>query len=193
MRLTLSPRIASTALLASPAEASQLPDARQLAALGSVLCLHRAHAGSELDGWLQAVRATSESALDSDGLYERLEFLDADGHCCWRLYLLPDTDFLAWERLVAGLPGERELRGGIGERLWRRVFRYLGDSAWRASVLRFHALPTGRGDVVLAASPPALSACGTEVARRIIRREGVDDAALAEPRPRPSRVLQPSA
>ena len=59
-----------------------------------MLCLYRIQAGSELHGWSQAARVGSDSALDSDGLCESLQFFDRDGLCCWRLYLLPDTDFL---------------------------------------------------------------------------------------------------
>ena len=81
-----------------------LPHPHELAALGAVLCLYRIQAGSELDGWSQAVRVSSDSALDSDGLCESLQFIDRDGLCCWRLYLLPDTDFLAWEHLLAACP-----------------------------------------------------------------------------------------
>ena len=74
--------------------AMPLPHPHELAALGAVLCLYRIQAGSELDGWSQAARVSSDSALDSDGLCESLQFFDRDGLCCWRLYLLPDTDFL---------------------------------------------------------------------------------------------------
>lgn len=155
-----------------------LPHPQQLAALGTVLCLYRNQAGSELDGWSQAARASSHSALDSDGLCESLQLFDRDDLCCWRLYLLPDTDFLAWERLLADVPGQstHESAPGIRERLWRRVARHLGGPMWRANVLRFHAPPAGpgfAGQSLLAASLPRLSACGAEVARRIVQREGV--------------------
>ena len=154
------------------------PHPHELAALGAMLCLYRAHAGSELDGWSQALRVSSARELDSDGLCESLQFFDRDGHCCWRLYLLPDTDFLAWERLLADLPAHQEtdIGQGIRERLWRRVARHLGGPVWRANVLRFHAPPAGpgfAGQSLLAASLPRLSACGADVARRIVQREGV--------------------
>ena len=50
---------------------------------------------------------------------------------------------------------------------------------WRANVLRFHAPPAGpgfAGQSLLAASLPRLSTCGADVGRRIVRREGIDDA-----------------
>jgi hypothetical protein len=162
-----------------------LPQPHELAALGAVLCLYRVHAGGELDGWSHAVRASSNSALDSDGLCESLQFFDRHDDCCWRLYVLPDTDFLGWERLLAGLPVQRQADHGLGirERLWHRVARRLAGPAWRANVLRFHAPPAGpgfAGQSLLAASLPRLSACGAEVGRRIVRREGIDDAGLID-------------
>jgi hypothetical protein len=163
-----------------------LPHPHELAALGAVLCLYRIQAGSELDGWSQAVRVSSDSTLDSDGLCESLQFFDRDGVCCWRLYLLPDTDFLAWERLLAGMPAQPRQPGhgvGIRERLWRRVARHLGGPVWRANVLRFHAPSAGpgfSGQSLLAASLPRLSACGADVGRRIVCREGVDDAGMID-------------
>ena len=171
------------------ASASVLPHPQQLAALGPLLCLYRAHAGGELGGWAQAVRAAACSDLDSDGLQECLLFFDRDGRCCWRLYLLPDSDFLAWERLASCLPnrGERESAtgGGIGERLWHRLAGRLRGADWLGSALRLHALPTSpgfalRAPPLLAASLATLSPLGAGVARRIALAEGADGAALAD-------------
>ena len=174
----------------APPGLPRLPHPQQLAALGAVLCLYRSGAGSELEGWSQAARVACERALDSDGLRESLQFFDGEGRCCWRLHLLPDTDFLAWEQVVADLPdscaAEREL--GIGERLWRRVARRLGGSGWRACALRLHVVAGGPGFAdlpLLAASLPRLSACGLEIAGRVVRREGIaGDALLDGARPR---------
>lgn len=164
--------------------ARDLPSPQQLAALGAVLCLYRSEAGSELDGWSQAVRVSCESALDSDGLCESLLFFDRDDRVCWRLYLLPDTDFIAWEWMGGCVPGECGAPPGLAERLWRRLARRFGGPAWRASVLRLHAVPTAPGlaGPLLAASLPRLSACGLEAARRIVRREGVECDALFDDR-----------
>jgi hypothetical protein len=174
----------------APPGLPRLPHPQQLAAMGAVLCLYRSGAGSELEGWSQAARVACERALDSDGLRESLQFFDGEGRCCWRLHLLPDTDFLAWEQAVAGLPENRttEPELGIGERLWRRVARRLSGPGWRASVLRLHAVSGGPGFAdlpLLAASLPRLSACGLDVAGRIVRREGIaGDALFDHPRGR---------
>lgn len=151
-----------------------LPRARQLAELGTVLCMYRAQHGSELSGWAQAVRAESRVAVDSDGMFESLQFIDGRGQCCWRLFLLPDSDFLAWDTLAAQLPScPAQGAQGVAERLWRRVAGRLGGVGWRVVALRLHVLP-GEGAASLAASPVPMSALGAATARRIARQEGAD-------------------
>lgn len=148
------------------------PAPAQLAGLGTVLCLYHAD-GSELAGWQQAVSAHACHGVDSEGIYESVCFCDARGRCVWRLYLLPDTDFLAWDRLVARLPQQpaREAGGNVGERLWRRLAGHLGGQRWRVCALRLHAVEQGSG---LAASLVRLSTPGTATARRIARLEGAE-------------------
>jgi hypothetical protein len=164
-----------------------LPKPQLLAALGTVLCLYRPQHGGELSGWMQAVRAEVRAGVDSDGLCESLLFFDGEGRCCWRLYLLPDSDFLAWDRLLATLPPcrEAEAAGGIGERLWRRLAGRLLGEKWRASALRLHLLHNPAGPWALAASPARISPLGATTARRILLAEGsegelpVDDCCCA--------------
>lgn len=165
-----------------------LPQPQQLAALGAVVCLYPVEAGGELGGWTQAVRAEIGSDLDSDGLREHLLFYDRDDRCCWQLHLLPDSDFLAWERLAARLPvcaaAPRAER--IGARLWSRLAHRLRGERWRASALRLHALHGGPGFGAfapppgLAASVASLSMLGAAAARRIARLEGADGEAFVE-------------
>ncbi len=153
-----------------------LPQPQQLAALGTVLCLYRPQQGGELSGWAQSVRAEAQVGVESDGLRERLIFFDREGRCCWRLWLLPDSDFLAWDRVSASLP-HRDGAGpvdGIGERLWQRLARRLAGGSWRACVLRLHALTPMPAVSVLAASLAPLSVLGAATAREIARVEGAD-------------------
>lgn len=172
-----------------PAAAVALPQPWQLAALGPLLCLYQAHDGGELGGWAQAVGVVASSRVDSDGLQEALLFFDRDGRCCWALHLLPDSDFLAWERLASALPMHREYAAatttGIGERLWRRLAGRLRGSDWLASALRLHALPISpgfalRASPLLAASLATLSPLGAAAARRIASHANADGAALAD-------------
>jgi hypothetical protein len=123
--------------------ALRLPHAQQLAALGTVLCLYRPQHGGELSGWAQASHAESQAGVDSDGLRESLAFFDQDGRCCWRLFLLPDSDFLAWDRLLVCLPVREEVEpaAGVGERLWRKLAGRLRGEQWQACVLKLRCPP----------------------------------------------------
>ncbi|WP_454257126.1 Hemin transport protein [Pseudoxanthomonas mexicana] len=151
------------------------PAATQLAALGPVLCLYRMQQGSELAGWQQAVRVEVHTGVGSDGLDERLLFFDAQGRCCWRLCLLPDSDFVAWDRLAASLPAGRDAdAGGLADRLWRRLAGRLLGGQWRACVLHLHALPQPGALPVLAASLPLMSMLSATTAQRLAQAEGAD-------------------
>lgn len=142
-----------------------MPHPGQLAALGIVLCLHRPALGAELEGWRRARTLAASQSLDSDGLHERLAFFDAQGECCWQLCLLPDSDFLAWDRLVAGLPPVTEAAAhGLAERLWRRLAHRLRGDAWLGTLLRLRA--AGPLGMTLAAQQATPSPLGLQVARR---------------------------
>ena len=155
------------------ASADAFPAATQLAALGPVLCLYRVEHSSELAGWQHAVRVEVRTGVGSDGLDERLLFFDAQGRCCWRLCLLPDSDFVAWDRLAASLPVGRDTdAGGLAERLWRRLSGCLLGGQWRACVLHLHAVSQPAALPVLAVSLPSMSALGTATAQRIAQAEG---------------------
>lgn len=163
---------------------ARLPHPSQLASLGTVLCLYRSGSG-ELGGWKHAVAAAACQGVDSDGIRESLCFHDIRQRCCWRLYLLPDSDFLAWDRLVSRLPTQPEGGNGdssVAERLWRRMAGGLGGDGWRMCALRLHVAENGQA---LAASMATLSALGAAAARRIARVEGaqgevwVDDCCCA--------------
>lgn len=150
--------------------------AAALARLGPLLCLSRALEPHVLAGWSLARRVQPRICVDAEGPREALCFHAADGRLCWQLYLLPDSDWLAWDELVARLlagaiqppslppvaPCPWAIRLGIGEPLWR------------ACALRLHALP---GDE-LAASQARLSRAGSDAALRIAAR-AVGTSALA--------------
>ena len=181
----MTPRPAAVDL--SSRWAAQLPTPGQLAQLGTVLCLYRQQSGGELAGWSQAVRAEAGAEVDSDGSVESLLFYDRDDRCCWRLYLLPDSDFLAWERLATALPPHADplAAAGIGERLLRRLAGNLGGGRWTGSILRLHALRGGPGfglapPAVLAASLASVSPLGAAIARRIAQRQGAEAQGLVD-------------
>jgi hypothetical protein len=175
-----------------------LPQPRQLAALGTVLCLYRLQHGSELSGWAHAAYAEAAVGVDSDGLRESVRFFDSEGRCCWHLHLLPDSDFLGWDRMMASLPCSQEALGcerGVAERLWRRLAGRVRGEQWRACTVRLYALTQAGATPVLAASLAGVSPLGAAVARRIVDAEGVEaDIALerrgCEARPRMEQAMQ---
>ncbi|MGH8075965.1 MAG: hypothetical protein ACREPE_01385 [Lysobacter sp.] len=129
------------------------------------------------------MRAEWSAGLDSDGLRESLWFYDGSGTVCWRLYLLPDSDFMAWDRLSQALPTrvEHDPGSGVCHRLWRRMTDQLRGDSWHAVPLRLHALNVSTRPTVppvLAASLVRPSSVGMAVARRIARAAGVDDTSF---------------
>ncbi|MBP6626836.1 MAG: Hemin transport protein [Arenimonas sp.] len=149
-----------------------------LVALGPLLCLHHAADPHLLSGWRRARRLVAQVQLDSDGPCEALRFYDESGQCCWRLHLLPDSDFHAWELLLSRLPVLPEVRHGAA--LGPLAVRGL-RARWRASALRLHAV-AGSGIAAparLAATDVELSPLGQACARRIARESG----AFAAPGP----------
>lgn len=152
-----------------------MPSADALAALGTVLCLYRSRYGGELGGWAQAASAEVRCGIDSDGWHECVQFRDPDGICCWRLYLLPESDFLAWEQIQSRLPAVEASRSPIqpvASRLWHRLSARVDGERWQPSVVRLHALRHPR--LSLAASLAPVSPLGAEMVRRVARIEGLD-------------------
>lgn len=151
-----------------PATPTPLPDLapRALADLGPVLCLHAAGDPHPLAGWARARRVAARVRLDSEGPDEALCFFDADGRCCWRLHVLPDSDFLAWSRLLEALPRDAD---GDQAPAWFERCRRAVRPRWRACALRLHAIPDTRGALRLAAADVDLSPLGEDWARRVAR------------------------
>lgn len=180
-------RFASASPQPAARDQPQLPAPQALAALGTLLCLSQGGSGGELAGWSRAVRAEACASVDSDGMRECVAFRDANGTCCWKLYLLPDSDFLAWERLSLTLPAhgrddarDEADRAGIADRLLQRLAGRARHGEWQASVLRLHALRGGDGRTVLAATLASISPLGAAAARAIARSQGAAADALRD-------------
>ncbi len=150
-----------------------LPPPERLAAVATVLCVYPRRHRDALDGWLQAARAERLVRVDALGECEAMLFHDARGRACWRLYLLPDSDFLAWDDAAGVLPAHRgrEARTDAWAGLRRRWLRRV-RGRWRAEVLRLRVLHAPEGQAVLVADSAALSALGHAHARRIAAGEG---------------------
>ena len=90
--------------------------ASRLPLLGSVLYLPAPRSTAQdlpvTAGWLVAKRElaplfetrelVAASMIGAEGPREWIDCMDAQGHPCARLHLLPDTDYLAWDALLAG-------------------------------------------------------------------------------------------
>jgi hypothetical protein len=119
----------------------------------------------------------AHTAVTPHGPREWLSFRDAREEVRAKLFLLPDTDYLAWDEMAAATqlePAcEESPRWHAHAAFLRGALARLG-SAWRARVLRFELgrLPWLR---TLDAQPPLrLSLLGLELARAIARSEGAE-------------------
>lgn len=159
---------------AVPSDRAALPAPERLAAVATVLCAYPRRHRDALDGWLQAVSVQRMTRVDGESSCEALLFRDAAGRACWRLYLLPDSDFLAWDDAAAKLPACRDAdaRGGPWAGLRRRWLHRL-RGRWCAEILRLHVLRDEAGHCILLADRAELSALGQAHARRIAAGEGV--------------------
>lgn len=169
------------------ASAAALPSPERLAAVATVLCVYPARHRGLLDGWLDAAQAQRLLLRDDSGRahegpgFEGLGFATSAGRSCWRLYLLPDSDFLAWDDLTADwLPAAAPAPSSRLRRLWaslpgagalRRLTHRL-RGGWNAEVIRLHVLHDEAGHCILVADTATPSALGFAHAQRIAQAEG---------------------
>jgi len=148
-----------------------------LAQLGPMLCLYPAVDNNPLSGWEAAMRGTYYAGIDSDGPHESLLFLDVSGGPCWQLCLLPETDFLRWEQLIAAMPARADWLPRIGSRLAPKhpVARVIGSPLWRACPLQLHAVSLGASGRGLAAACAHLSPAGVREVARLAGRVSLQD------------------
>lgn len=120
---------------------------------------------------------TAHTAVTPQGPREWLSFRDAKDEVRAKLFLLPDTDYLAWDEMAAATrlaPTREDAPGWQAHTAFLRNALARFGTAWRARVLRFEAgrLPWLR---TLNAQPPLrLSLIGLELARTIARGEGAE-------------------
>lgn len=118
----------------------------------------------ELVGLVAAERVVASVAVDSDGPHECLRFLDDAGDTLASLWLLPDSDFLAWETLLAALPGDAIARDRP------RAVDTPARTA-QARVLQLQRARVGGVDLLDAHTPKRLSVLGLASARRLALAE----------------------
>jgi hypothetical protein len=152
--------------------------AARLPLLGGVLylpaCASSRPARELAPGWLvtrqdlapllQTEELRASSMIGADGPREWIDCFDASGAFCARLHLLPDTDYLAWDALLAGgtplpaapvCPGEVACKAAIAQLLCFRTTRM-------ASLDVLDTLPLGQ-----------LSSLGRGIARDVARAAAV--------------------
>ncbi|MEP6896952.1 MAG: hypothetical protein ABI870_00345 [Rhodanobacter sp.] len=111
---------------------------------------------------LQARWLVAASTITVDGPREWIECMDRDRRLCARLYLLPDTDYLAWDALLAnGEPATNPDRRPT--------------PAWPASaqLLCFHRYRLGGLDVLDGETSTGASPLSTQLAGHIARLDVV--------------------
>ena len=147
-------------------QAIALPPSRPLAALtrrwpalGPVLWLWRAPGGcaadlSQVAGWNCVHR------IEPDGICEALRFFRDDGREQARLYLLPDSDYLAWEQLLQCVPcGTPEPAHSMHQRLRAAAWSRVGH-AWQGAIVRFCQGAEAARPWLLAEVAPPVSVTG---------------------------------
>ncbi|HEX7732818.1 MAG TPA: hypothetical protein VF415_09245, partial [Rhodanobacter sp.] len=108
--------------------------------------------------WLVAA-----SVIGSDGPHEWLECRARDGRLCARLHLLPDSDYLGWDALLAaGVP----VHAAGGQ-------RPDDEHLAAARLLDFRCRQLAGLDVLEALPAVGVSALGGGIARGIARAEGL--------------------
>jgi hypothetical protein len=152
--------------------------ASRLPAVGAVLHLPRSRhvpslehlprgllAGDALVAPLLATRLVGAgSAVTPDGPREWIQYIDADGICLARTYLLPDTDYLGWDALLA----EGEPMGADEWTPGDQVF-----AAAQAQVIRFEASVVGGLRLLRSTGAHAVSPIGRSLAGSIALAESV--------------------
>jgi hypothetical protein len=119
----------------------------------------------ELIGLLHTHELLVASMIGADGPREWIDCMDANGHFCARLHLLPDTDYLAWDALLA--------RGRALPSAPLQPER-LACRAASAELVCFGTRRLGGLDLLEATPLGRLSAVGCGVAREAARAAAVE-------------------
>lgn len=118
-------------------------------------------AHTELLGMVCARRLVASVLVDSHGPRESLHFLGAGGWPLASIWLLPDSDFLAWERLLEHLPDTPT----ADVAWWQELPHHAPRGC--ARVRRFSSTRLGDHALIDAAPAAHLSHIGRERARQI--------------------------
>ncbi len=160
--------------------------------LGAVLWLHRAGDGvfpharllsrgvllldhPALAAFSGSAQVKAHSVVTARGPREWLELIDVESCCLARLYLLPDSDYLAWDAMLADCAITHA--GASAATRWRAHAAFLHCAlrgrrqCWQARTVRFPLLHLPRLHVLGLCAPLALSDLGQQLAQRIAEDE----------------------
>jgi len=160
------PRLGSVLWLHRTTGDAVFPRAR-LAEEGVLLLEHPA-----LAAFSSCVKLQVFAAAGTHGPREWMEWIDANGDCAARMYLLPDTDHFAWDDMVADCSITRAAPRTIARECMPRIFRWMRRSN-QAQIVRFPLLRLPCLRVLGLRMPGELSALGREIAAAIVRDEAV--------------------
>jgi hypothetical protein len=121
--------------------------------------------------------ATAHTQVTSHGPREWLCLRAHDNTSLAKLFLLPDTDYLAWDEMIAALrlaPAiEAPMRWHAHVAFLRTAFARLG-SAWRARLMTFEQRRLPWLQTIDARPPLRISLLGLELARAIAQSENAE-------------------
>ncbi|MBL0162295.1 MAG: hypothetical protein IPP82_01250 [Xanthomonadales bacterium] len=116
-------------------------------------------------------------AITAHGPREWICFHSASGVVEAKLYLLPDSDVLAWDEMIPGLhmacSGSERNEAPTHTHFLRRALGRFGQR-WQAQLLEFRCTRRPWLNVLDAQAPLKISLLGIELARDIMRDENAD-------------------
>lgn len=132
----------------------------------------------ELPAFQACAQLDAHVSMTAVGPREWLCLCDAHGHSQAKLFLLPDSDYLAWDQMLAacGLTPARaagERRRSACDALLRSLLAR-GTQAWRARVVHFQLRRLPWRWELRAQAPLRVSLLGHELATHIARDEGAE-------------------
>jgi hypothetical protein len=117
---------------------------------------------------LQTHYLVAASAITGEGPREWIECVNRRGHLCARLYLLPDTDYLAWDALLADAEAMSASTTAPMHARWLQNIRSVS-----AHLLRFRWRQIAGLDVLGAETAPQVSILSRHLVGHVAGAEAV--------------------
>jgi hypothetical protein len=128
-----------------------------------------------LAAFADCTQVSAHVLVGAHGPREWLEFRDTRDLCSARLYLLPDTDYLAWDGMLADCGilriQSREAHRWHAHEAFMRCALSRRSSTWQAQAIRFPVLRLPCLQVLGLRAPGSLSLLGRQLASAIANDE----------------------